>query len=179
MKQLVVLSTLLLLLPGFAAAQCASPTTSVFPSNIVLCPSGDIPVVGQVNDAAGLPCAGATIFMSFNGTCASSLCAFPGQGFPLMSAVSNAAGVVTFNPRIGGCCLANGGVTFIDATGVLLATVAQVHSPDINADCAVRVQDLALFAAAWQSTGRSCADMNGDLLVTVGDLAYFAAHFNH
>ena len=179
MKHLVVIATLLFLLPGIASAQCASPATSYFPNSILVCPSGDIPVVGPVNDAAGLPCAGATIFMSFNGSCASGLCAFPGQGFPLLSAVSNASGVVTYNPRIGGCCLAGGTVTFFDATGVVLAGATQVHSPDIDGDCQVRVPDFALFASAWQSIGLNCADLNGDSFVTVSDLAQFAMHFNH
>ena len=164
-------------LPGLASAQCADPTTSTFPTHILLCPSGDIAVRCQLNDSAGNPCAGTVLFMQFNG-CAGSLCPAPGQPFPVLRTTSANTGAAVFQPRIGGCCM-TGSVTFYDSTGLVLATVPTVNSPDINGDCTVNLSDIALFAQAFTGAYSRCADFNMDGVLNLTDVSVIAAHFGH
>ena len=164
--------------PGLASAQCADPNTSVFPTHVLVCPLGDIPVTAQVNDAAGNPCAGTTIFMSFYDACRGLLCAAPGYPYPVATAVTNASGQVVFRPQVGGCCLV-GSVAFWDSAGTVLATVPTVNSPDITGDCSVNLADVVRFSAAWSGGYQPCADFNMDGIINLVDVTVLSAHFGH
>ena len=163
----------LLLAPGLARAQCASPATSVFPRMITICPRGDITTLGVIRNAAGAPCAGVPVTMTIGASC---LCGTPIS----VTAVSNAAGVVSFGPRGGGCCTAPGLVTYRDNTGVVLGASQAVNSPDMSGDCTVNLTDVSLYSLALTSGVYSrCADFNADGVLNLTDTVILAAHFGH
>ncbi len=160
----------LFLLPGLANAQCGAPVNCTIPTQIVVCPSGDIVTYVTIRDAAGIPCVGSVITMTTNAGC---LC-----GGPLtQSSVTNAAGIAAFRPQLGGCCPGN--VDFVDQSGVILGSAFFTSSPDLNADCRVDLSDIARFASLYMGGIGRCADLNGDGILNLVDVVILTNHIGH
>ena len=174
----VVIVSVAILFAGTAAAQCGHPANCTFPNNIVVCPSGDIPVVGQVLDINGNPCAGSIVHMQFNPPAAGTLYSAPSMPFPLLISTTNANGMVSFNPWVGGCSIA-GSVSYFDAAGVQLGITMTITSPDISGDGTVNLTDVSLFAAAFFGPYSPCSDFNMDGVMNLVDLGYLAQHLGH
>ena len=175
-RTLVVLVLLCTAVPALSSVP--SPANSTFPSCIVTCPRGDIPTSVVIRDAANVPCPGVSVAMFVNPPCITGPC-FTGPVF--FVATTNNAGVATFNPGMGGCCI-QGNVQFFDnTTGVLLGTVGPPgqRSPDIDGNCRVDLADVQLFVAAFNTGQARCEDYNCDGVLNLQDISVIAQHFGH
>jgi hypothetical protein len=91
--------------------------------------------------------------------------------------VTNEAGMLVLNPRVGGCdeC-----TIIVRANGLTIATYEFINSTDwdgVATDGRVTGADFAFFATAFKSTQDPCGDYNGDGAVTGSDFAVFATSF--
>jgi hypothetical protein len=180
-KYKVLVSVLILgsiLAANVASAQCGDPANSRFPNHIVLCPSGDLSVMGQVLDVNGNPCVASTIHLLFQAPAILQLWSHPADPFPLYTATTNLAGTVMFNPRVGGCAM-GGSVIYYDPSGVVLGTSQTVNSPDINGDGVVNLADIPLFTAAYFGGYSPCCDFNMDGVLNLLDIGYLSQHYGH
>jgi hypothetical protein len=175
---LVSLAVLGLVAADQARAQCGHPPNCNFPNHMVVCPSGDIHVVGQVLDINGNPCVGTVVHMLFHPPAVGLLWSHPTYPYPMDTAVTNLNGTVTFRPMLGGCSM-GGFVMFMDAAGVVLGQTLTINSPDINADGIVNLTDVATFANAFFGGYTRCSDFNMDGVINLSDLGVMASHLGH
>ena len=119
------------------------------------------------------------------------LCASPVAA----DSLTNSNGETTIGGRIagGGCILTSGmyiavqGKTIVHnypTCDITTCLDIEIHSPDVNADCAVSLYDfnqltatynLALGAPAYNA----CFDYNDNDSVSLSDFAFFAEHYQH
>ncbi len=175
----VLLTISIFCVAGAASAQCADPANSTFPAHVVLCPRGDLPVLGRVLDVNGNACAGTNISMVFRGPAASSLYVAASYPFPAANAVTRPTGEVVWWPRVSGCEM-GGGVSFVEAaSGTALGQALTINSPDLDGDGQVALSDLVLFTAAYNGAYSRCADFDVNGVVDLADLVVFSAHYGH
>ena len=177
-KNLFSLLLLIALIAG-ASTAFAQPVASNcrFPSHITVCPSGDIHVQGVIRDINNNPINWG-ITMEFGGPALNSLYHAPGYNWPAADMVSQ-NGIVTWDPKVGGCEL-GGGVRYFDGlNGTFLGSTAIITSPDLNGDGSVNLGDVVILAAAMGGPYNPCMDFTGDGLINLSDVVVFATHYGH
>lgn len=108
--------------------------------------------------------------------------------------LTDSEGRTTFSGRIaaGGCILSGGiyvacqGKIILDSETCTVPVCVDVVivGPDLNADCAVNLSDLSMFADAYNTQEgdaafNTCCDFNDDGECNLGDFAYLGQHYQH
>ena len=171
----------LLLASTTALAGIPDPTLSTIP-NVIASPNGTVPyrvtIVGQ-----GGPVTDATVQLRYRAAAEGSGCWCASQGHPVISALTNASGVATFNVA-GGLCLnpavvAGGVVVEVFVNDIPLKEVGQV-SPDVVAapagNCEVGLSDAVEFTSPLATNAYGyCYDLNSDGAVGLTDAVIFTS----
>lgn len=159
-----------LLGPEAALAQCGSPAMSSIPTAFPVCPSGDLPMRVIIRDTGGNPCPGEPITMVINGCSC---------GPTTYTSLTNASGVATFSPSMGGFCSMPLLAIFLGGSGLVLGSANLVNSPDMNGDCSVNLTDIGMFAQAYATGLVAPIDFNLDGIVNLADIVLMAGHIGH
>lgn len=164
-----------------AFAVVPDPTFSTVGNCLVIAPGGEYSFSVVVRDQFNNPIGNSSVTIDFSGAAGSHVCSAQDAGFTsaggnTITGTSAPTGLVTFTTHGGGSAT---GTIKIYASGVQIASLTRVVSPDITGDFFVNVSDLGAYGAA-QLSGNLAADFNCDGFVNVSDLGLFAAsQLNH
>lgn len=171
----------LLFLPAPALAGLPDPALSTIPHVLAVPGGGFAYTVTIVGD--GGPVAAATVELRYTASGNAAGCWCAGQAHPVLSAVTNASGVATFQVAGGGCLdpatVAGGVAIEVFVNDLKLKEVGQV-SPDIVLDpvgtCEAALSDAVQFTAPLATgTYGFCYDLNSDGAVGLTDAVLFTS----
>ncbi|UCF06053.1 MAG: hypothetical protein JSV33_03210 [bacterium] len=212
MIRITIILLLMTLIPaspliGGQVDECLTTVTvSCAGMRITICPAGDFEHIRYacggsndfiqvtVRDAAGNPVPGIPRTDYWLQACNPDqelcLCCQP----ILADDITDIFGVAKFcGPIVGGGCVLTDGIYFAVQGHIILTGPACVDptclaivivGPDLTADCAVTLSDLAVFAMTYNlclgDPGYDpCADFNDDGCCNLSDFAFFGAHYQH
>jgi hypothetical protein len=167
--------------PTLLARRGSVPSCSVvglrLSPSLLLAPEG-LPanVLQRIDVCTGeeLTGSGATFGLSFSSALEAALAWDPLQEHPLIGVEAEPDGRVLFAVRGGGCSQAGPATVHCEIYGPPDGSWTGARSPDVDGDCAVRLDDLAYVEAALGSSD-FCADLDGSGLVDAADLAIVQA----
>jgi len=176
----LLLVALGILLTATAHAALPSPATSFVDPCLRVCPGGDMGIHVVVRDASNNPVSLSTVSIHFC-TCPGVVLCPPGPNDPytingcMVSAVTNAVGVLDLGIRAGGVCVDS---LLVFADGILLAVRPAVVSPDQDGNLTVNAVDNGILGAKLGTTDPT-GDLNCSGLVDIGDPNALLAHSGH
>ena len=172
------LAMLALVHPVTAQADVSqSADNSTLPECIRVSPDGSMAVQCWINRTDGSPHAGETVRLIFSLAC-SDLAECSGMSPLVYSGLTSAAGIVEFNPQIGGCCMASAAAEIeVDPGAVTFSAYSAIGSPDNDGSLDVALDDFVRFQAAFL-TSNQCHDLAGcDGEVFLPDFVTFQSKF--
>ncbi len=157
-RVLLVVGILSILASRAGAIGVPSPLNSSVDPCVVTSPDGTLLFTVVVRDLANNPCESSVVVMDFSRCPMVAFCPNPCTGCVTdpdarsVRKTTDAAGVVTFDLRMGGECAVDSVWVFAD--GVMLGRRG-CASLDMNGDLAVTDADVAEYSARWDSPDQS------------------------
>ena len=180
MKRFLSGLALVALVAGTASAVVPDSELSVTPDCIRVDPSGAIPLDVQVFGTDGNPLGNNDVRVIFDAGCVDLIdetCSQP----TVLSGTTDALGMISFAPEIGGCCATGGAVTIEADPGAvtLLPVYNAVGSNDSDGNHISNLGDFVAFQGVFLDTGVSCQDLtcDDDLAVALDDFVIFQSLF--
>jgi hypothetical protein len=176
----LLLAAFALVLPVAAIAAVPSPPNSTVPAYLVGSPDGAFVSTVTVRDIANNPVGGAIVVLEFYDCpdfkpCPTACTACLVNPYSrTITLQANAAGVASFNLRVGDSGCPNPPYLHVYADGVLLGSTV-FASLDQDGDLSVTAADVGIVISKLGSLDLR-ADFDGDQVVTAADVAIVQAH---
>ncbi len=155
---------------------CPDPQAVDAPLCMRFSPDGGIPLEVTVLGSDGLPLGDATVEMIFSAACDELVSCETGLPPTVLTALTDASGVVVFSPRLGGTCVTTDAVR-IESFGCDLGRYDSAASADNDGDGQVGLADFVRFQMGFLSADPRFDFADCDDFVSLSDFVEFQRHF--